>query len=75
MYIFLLRLWLQITPCSISVLALESLGKETHCKDWRLGKDGDVVRGHSATCYTGSRMFGCSEGEREEGSGISVQRL
>ena len=75
MYIFLLRLWLQITPCSISVPALESLGKETHCENWRLGKDGDVGRGHSATCYTGSRMFGCSGGESKEGSGISVQRL
>ena len=49
MYIFLLRLWLQISPYSISVLALESLGKETHCEIWRLGKDVDVGRGHSAT--------------------------
>ena len=75
MYSFLLRLRLQVTPCSISVLALESLGKETHCKNWRLVNDGDVGRGHSATSYTGSRMFDSSEGEREEGSGISVQRL
>ena len=32
-------------------------------------------RGHSATCYTGARIFGCSQGEMEEGSGIGVQRL
>ena len=75
MYIFLLRLWLQITPCSVSVLALEGLGKETHCENWRLGKDVVAGRGHSATCHAGLRMFGCLEGEREEASGINVQRL
>ena len=74
MYILLLRLWLEISPCSISVLAFEGLGKETHCENWRLGNDGDVGRGHSATCYTRSRMFGCLEGESEEGLGIGVQK-